>query len=44
MRVIEEYLKEGKNILVNDTNMTRKIRKMHIDLAKKYSDKILGFL
>ena len=42
MRVIEEYLKEGKNIVVDDTNLTRKIRKLHIDLAKKYSAKIIG--
>jgi predicted kinase len=42
MRVIEEYLKEGKNIVVDDTNLTRKIRQMHIDLAKKYSAKIIG--
>lgn len=26
MRVIEGYLKEGKNIVVDDTNLTRKIR------------------
>ncbi len=35
MKVIEEYLKEGKNIVVVDTNLTRKIRKMHMDMAKK---------
>ena len=42
MRVIEEYLKEGKSIVVDDTNLTQKIRKMHIDMAKKYHAKIIG--
>ena len=42
MKVIEEYLKEGKNIVIDDTNLTRKIRKMHIDMAKKYRAKIMG--
>jgi predicted kinase len=42
MKVIEEYLKEGKNIVVDDTNLTRKIRKMHIDMAKKYRAKTIG--
>jgi len=39
---IEECLKRGKNVVVDDTNLTEKIRKMHIDLAKKYPAKIIG--
>jgi len=38
----EKCLKEGKSIVVDDTNLTKKIRKMHIDLAKKYNAKIIG--
>ena len=40
--IIEELLKEGKNVVVDDTNITKKIRKIHIDLAKKYNAKIIG--
>ena len=39
---IEECLKEGKNVVVDDTNLTRKIRKTHIDLANKYNAKVIG--
>lgn len=39
---IEECLKNGKSVVVDDTNLTRKIRKAHIDLAKKYNAKIIG--
>lgn len=42
MEYIEECLKRGKNVVVDDTNLTEKIRKMHIDLAKKYNAKIIG--
>jgi len=42
MKIIEEYLKEGKNIVVDNTDLTRKIRKVHIDMAKKYGSKIIG--
>jgi predicted kinase len=42
MKVIEESLKEGKNIVVDDTNLTHTIRQMHIDMAKKYRAKIIG--
>ena len=39
---IEECLKKGKSIVVDDTNLTRDIRKQHIDLANKYNAKIVG--
>lgn len=42
LEYIEECLKNGKSVVVDDTNLTRKIRKMHIDLAKKYNAKIIG--
>lgn len=42
MSLIEEHLKSGKNIVVDDTNLTRKIRKTHIDLARKYSAQVIG--
>ena len=31
-----DALREGKNIVIDDTNITREIRKTHIDLAHKY--------
>jgi len=42
LKYIEECLKKGKNIVVDDTNLTREIRKQHIDLAKKYHAKVIG--
>ena len=39
---IEECLKKGISVVIDDTNLTRQIRKMHIDLAKKYNAKITG--
>ena len=42
MKYIETCLKKGKDVVVDDTNLTLKIRKMHIDLAKKYNTTILG--
>lgn len=39
---IEECLKAGKSVVIDDTNLTRAIRKQHIDLAKKYNAKVLG--
>ncbi len=39
LNLIEEHLKSGKNLVVDDTNLTRKIRKTHIDLAKRYQCK-----
>lgn len=42
MSLIEEYLKLGKSVVIDDTNLTRKIRQLHIDLARKYNAKIIG--
>jgi len=42
MKVIEESLKKEKNIVVDDTNLTRNIRQMHVNMAKKYHAKIIG--
>lgn len=42
LEFIEDCLKEGKSVVVDDTNLTRGIRKAHIDLAKKYGAKIIG--
>jgi len=39
---IESCLKEGKSVVVDDTNLTRKIRKLHVDLAKKYNAQVIG--
>lgn len=39
---IEECLKDGKSVVVDDTNLTVKIRKLHLDLAKKYGAKTIG--
>jgi predicted kinase len=39
---IEEHLKEGKSVVVDDTNLTTMIRKQHIELAKKYRAKVRG--
>jgi predicted kinase len=42
MDYIEQCLKQGKSIVVDDTNLTKDIRKMHIEMAKKYSAKMVG--
>lgn len=42
LEFIEECLTQGKNIVVDDTNLTEAIRKKHIDLAKKYNAKVRG--
>ena len=42
LEYIEECLKEGKSVVVDDTNLTQNIRKQHIDLAKKYNAKMIG--
>ena len=39
---IEECLKEGKSVVIDDTNLTQNIRKQHIDLDKKYNAKVIG--
>ncbi len=42
MNHIEDCLKEGKSVVVDDTNLTQEIRKSHIDLAKKYNAQVIG--
>ena len=42
LEYIEECLNKGKNVVVDDTNLTETIRKHHIDLAKKYNAKVRG--
>ena len=42
MSHIEQFLKEGKSVVVDDTNLTREIRKSHIGLAKKYNAQVIG--
>jgi len=42
MEYIEECLIQGKNVVIDDTNLTESIRKMHIDLARKYHAKVRG--
>ena len=42
LEYVEKCLKKGKSIVVDDTNLTKKIRKLHIDLAKKHHAKIVG--
>lgn len=37
---IEECLKEGRSIVVDDTNLTISLRKQHIDLAKKFNARV----
>ncbi len=39
---IEECLKKGKSVVIDDTNLTRQIRKSHIDLARKYNANVIG--
>lgn len=41
-KYIEECLKEGKSIVIDDTNLTISIRKQHIDLAKKHGATVKG--
>jgi len=38
----EGCLKEQKSIVIDDTNLTKNIRKLHIDLAIKYNAKTIG--
>jgi len=42
LEYIEDCLKEGKSVVVDDTNLTQEIRKTHIDLAKKYNAQVIG--
>lgn len=42
MAYIEKCLISNKSVIIDDTNLTIAIRKIHIDLAKKYRCKIRG--
>ena len=44
LEYIEECLKAGRSVVIDDTNLTISIRKQHIDLAKKYNAKVRGIL
>ena len=35
-RLVEQALAEGKNIVIDDTNLTKKIRSRHITLARRF--------
>ena len=35
-RLVEQALAEGKNIVIDDTNLTKKIRSRHITLAQRF--------
>lgn len=39
-RLIEEKLMNSNNIVVDDTNLSKKIRSQHVMLAKKYASRI----
>jgi len=41
---IEKCLSQGKNVVIDDTNLTAVIRKQHIDLARKYNARVRGIL
>lgn len=41
---VERCLSQGKNVVIDDTNLTAAIRKQHIDIAKKYGAKVRGIL
>ena len=42
LEYIEECLKKGISVVIDDTNLTEAIRKQHIKLGKKYNAKIRG--
>jgi len=44
LEYVEECLKAGKSVVIDDTNLTAAIRKQHIDLARKYDVKVRGVL
>ena len=39
-RMVEDELQKGNNIAIDDTNLTREIRKRHISVAKRYGASI----
>ena len=38
--LMDKALRDGKNIVIDDTNVTREIRKRHVNLAHKYNAKV----
>ena len=38
---VDEYLKDGKNVVVDATNINRKDRRDYINTAKKYGTKVV---
>ena len=38
--IMSDALRDGKNIVVDDTNVTKEIRKRHVNLAYKYNAKV----
>ena len=38
--MIEQHLRDGHNVVIDDTNLTKKIRAEHIVLAKRYSARV----
>ena len=38
--IIKQHLDDGNNVVIDDTNLTKIIRRNHIELAKKYQAKI----
>lgn len=40
-RMVDEFLKDGKNVLVDATNVNRKERSDYINTAKKYGTKVV---
>ena len=38
--IIERYLCDGHNVVIDDTNLTKKIRAEHIRLAKQYGARV----
>ena len=41
--MIERHLRDGHNVVIDDTNLTKKIRAEHIMLAKRYSARVNAF-
>ena len=39
-RMIEDELRRGNNIVIDDTNLTAEIRQRHISVAKRYGAKV----
>jgi len=42
MDYIEQCLKQDTSIVVDNTNLTKDIQKIHIDMAKRYGAKMIG--